>query len=61
MGTLVYMMKWMRMVILNPVKGISVSDLDYVVDENANSIGVMLINLAATERFYQRHTFENKK
>lgn len=54
-------MKWMRMVILNPVKGISVSDLDYVVDENANSIGVMLINLAATERFYQRHTFENKK
>ena len=59
-GTLVSMMDWMRMVILNPVRNISVSDLDYLVDENANSIGAMLMHLAATERFYQIHTFENK-
>lgn len=59
-GTLVSMMDWMRMVILNPVRNMSVSDLDYLVDENANSIGAMLMHLAATERFYQIHTFENK-
>lgn len=39
----------------------SVSDLDFLVDENANSIGAMLMHLAATERFYQIHTLENKK
>ena len=61
LGTLVSMMDWMRMVILSPVKDMSVSDLDFLVDENANSIGAMLMHLAATERFYQIHTFENKK
>lgn len=39
----------------------SVSDLDYLVDDNANSIGAMLMHLAATERFYQIYTFENKE
>mgnify|MGYP001946207952 CR=1 FL=1 len=60
-GTLVSMMNWMRMVILAPVRGMSASDLDYLVDDDANSIGAMLMHLAATERFYQIHTFENKK
>jgi len=59
-GTLVSMMNWMRYVILRPVQGMGISDLDYLVDENANSIGAMLMHLAATERFYQIHTFENK-
>ncbi len=59
-GTLVSMMNWMRMVILNPVKGMSVKDLDYVHDKDANTIGAMLLHLAATERFYQIHTFEGK-
>ena len=60
-GTLVSMMNWMRMVILSPVKDMSISDLDYLVDDGANSIGAMLMHLAATERFYQIHTFEDKK
>ena len=55
------MMNWMRMVILGPVKGMSVKDLDYLVDEKANSIGAMLWHLASTERFYQIHTFEGRK
>lgn len=42
-------------------KGISVQDLDYLIDDKANSIGAMLWHLAATERFYQIHTFEGKK
>lgn len=60
-GTLVSMMDWMRMVILMPVKGMSVKELDFLVDDNANSIGAMLWHLAATERFYQIHTFEGKQ
>ncbi len=60
-GTLVSMMNWVRMVILSPGKDMSVSDLDFLINENANSIGAMLMHLAATERFYQIHSFENKK
>ena len=60
-GTLVSMMNWMRRVILRPVQGMSVKDLDYLIDEEANSIGAMLWHLAATERFYQIHTFEGKR
>ncbi|MCQ0110114.1 DinB family protein [Zhouia amylolytica] len=60
-GTLVSMLNWMRHVILMPVQGMSIEDLDYIYDENSNSIGAMLLHLAATERFYQIHTFEGKK
>ncbi len=60
-GTLVSMMNWMRNVILIPIKGMSVKDLDFLIDDKANSIGAMLWHLAATERFYQIHTFEGKK
>jgi len=57
-GTLVSMMDWMRMIILSPVRGMTVEDLDYLVDERANTIGAMLWHLASTERFYQLHTFQ---
>ena len=57
-GTLVSMMNWMRNTILYPVKGMSIKDLDYIHDDNSNSIGAMLWHLASTERFYQLNTFE---
>lgn len=60
-GTLLSMMSWMRSVILSPVRGLTTEQLDYVHDEKSNSIGAMLLHLAATERFYQIHTFEGKK
>lgn len=60
-GTLVSMMNYMRMIILMPVKGMSVEDLDYLHDSKANSIGALLLHLAATERYYQINTFEGKK
>lgn len=59
-GTLVSMMTWMRDVILGPVRGMSVADLDYLHDDDSNSIGAMLWHLAATERFYQIHTFDGR-
>ena len=60
-GTLASMMTWMRSMILRPVKGMTVDQLDYIHDKNSNSIGAMLLHLAATERFYQIHTFEKKQ
>ena len=60
-GTLVSMMDWMRSVILRPVHGMTVEQLDYLHDENSNSIGAMLYHLAATEKYYQLHTLENMK
>jgi len=57
-GTLVSMMNWMRNTMLRPVYGMSQKDLDYLHDDNSNSIGAMLMHLVATERFYQKNTFE---
>lgn len=60
-GTLVSMMTWMREAILSPVQKLTVEQLDYLHDSKSNSIGAMLLHLAATERYYQLHTFEGKK
>jgi hypothetical protein len=60
-GTLVSMMTWMRTVMLEPAQGLTMAQLDYIHDKDSNSIGAMLLHLAATERFYQVNTFENKK
>jgi uncharacterized damage-inducible protein DinB len=60
-GTLVSMMDWMRSAVLNAVTNLTTEQLDYLHDEKSNSIGSMLLHLAATERYYQIHTFEGKK
>lgn len=59
-GTLVAMMDWMRMVVLSSVYGMTKVELDFLCDEKANSIGAILLHLAATERFYQVHSFGEK-
>ena len=59
-GTLVSMMNWMRMVILAPVKEMTQEQLDFLLDDDSNSVGAMLMHLAATERFYQINTFEGR-
>src|SRR5256714_6618095 len=60
-GTLVSMLNWMRRAILIPAQGLTVAQLDYLHDEKANTIGALLLHLAAIERFYQINTFEGKK
>lgn len=57
-GTLVSMMTWMRTVTLSSVKGMSQKDLDFLLDDKANTIGALLWHLAATDRIYQLNTFE---
>ena len=58
---LVSMMDWMRDTVLRSVDGITQKELDFLLDEESNSIGAMLMHLAATERYYQIHTFDNRK
>jgi hypothetical protein len=60
-GTLVSMLNWMRMIVLSPVKKMTVEQIDYLHDARANTIGALLLHLAATETYYQLHTFEGKK
>lgn len=54
---LVSMMDWMRATVLRSVEGMSQKELDFLLDKDSNSIGAMLMHLAATERFYQIDTF----
>jgi uncharacterized damage-inducible protein DinB len=56
-GTLVSMMTWMRTTMLSSVKGMTQKDLDFLIDNNANSIGALLLHLAATDAFYHAITF----
>jgi hypothetical protein len=55
------MMNWMRGPVLRTVKGLTVEQLDYLHDDHSNSIGSMLLHLAATERYYQLNTFDDIK
>jgi uncharacterized damage-inducible protein DinB len=63
MGSFVSMLTWMREVngIINATKNLTVADLDYLIDRNANTIGALMLHLAATETYYQLNTFEGKK
>lgn len=56
-GSLVSMMIWMRDLVMSGVQGISIYDLDYIHDEDSNSIGGMLLHLAAVDRWYQVNSF----
>ena len=54
---LVCMMDWMRSVVERDVRDISQKEIDFLLDDRSNTIGAMLIHLAATERAYQIDTF----
>jgi hypothetical protein len=58
-GTLVSMMAWLRPQVINSVKGLSVEQLDFLLDDKANTIGALAFHLAATDAFFHEHTFKN--
>jgi hypothetical protein len=62
-GTLVSILTWMREGngVINATKGLTTADLDYLIDRNANTIGALMLHLAATETYYQFNTFAGKK
>jgi uncharacterized damage-inducible protein DinB len=60
-GTLTSMLDFTRRQVLNNVKGLSQADLDFLLDAKANTIGALLLHLAATETYYQLNTFDGMK
>ncbi|MGF1554971.1 DinB family protein [Paucihalobacter sp.] len=58
-GTLLSTMNMMRAWVIDSVKDLTVEQLDFQIDKKSNSIGAMLLHLAATEKYYQLHTFDD--
>ena len=69
LGTFISMLNWMRESVIRASKDLKQEELDFLMDPKANTIGAMLLHLAATETVYQDLTFyglkdysdENKK
>lgn len=63
LGTFISTLTWMREAngVITATKNLTTADLDYLMDRNANTIGALMLHLAATETYYQLNTFENKK
>jgi hypothetical protein len=60
-GTLTSMMAFTRMQVLHNVNGMSQADLDFLFDAKANTIGALLLHLAATETYYGMNSFGGVK
>ena len=59
-GHLVSMMDYARVTTLEEVEGLSIEEVDFLVHDEANSIGMLLAHMAAVERIYQIVTFERR-
>lgn len=62
-GTFVSQLTWMREVngVLTATNGLAQADLDFLFDAKANTIGALMLHLAATEAYYGLHTFDGMK
>ena len=62
-GTFISQLTWMREGngVLSATKDLTQADLDFLFDANANTIGALMLHLAATETYYGLHTFEGMK
>lgn len=59
-GTLITMLNNLKERIEYTVVDLSQAELDFIIDEEANSIGALLAHLIATEKLYQIITFEQR-
>ena len=59
-GNLVAMLNDLKSRVTSSVSEMNQYETDYLIDENANRIGAMILHLAATEAYYQVHTFEDR-
>ena len=60
-GILVSMMNWMSATVQRSVKDLKQAELDFLIDPAGNTIGALLLHLAAIEVIYQDLTFFNLK
>jgi len=57
---LVAMMEYTRTTTLDEVRNLTVEQLDFLMNEEANSIGMLLEHMVAVEKAYQIDSFENR-
>lgn len=57
---LVSMMNYTRVTTIEAVKELTVEELDFLYDDEANSIGMLLAHMADVEKAYQIISFENR-
>jgi uncharacterized damage-inducible protein DinB len=60
-GRLVSMMNYVRSTTVNAVADLRVEELDYLPDPQSNSIGALLLHIAAAEAGYQAATFDARE
>ena len=59
-GRLVSMLDYTRHGTLSAVEGLTLADLDHVMDEQSNTIGALLAHVAAVEWWFQVLTFDER-
>lgn len=59
-GTIVAMLEDLKERVSNSVRNLNKEETDFLLDEEANRIGALILHLAATEKYYQIYTFENR-
>ncbi|MEO5685445.1 MAG: DinB family protein [Chitinophagaceae bacterium] len=59
-GRLVSMLNYVRHTTFSTIEGLTVRELDYLCNPEDNSIGSLLLHIAATELSYQSVTFHNR-
>jgi len=59
-GRLVSMMNYVRHTTISAVDGLTVEELDFLADPGGNSIGSLLLHIAAAEVGYQAATFDKR-
>lgn len=60
-GTTVFMLENLKTRTTNSVKKLTPAQTDYLLVADANRIGAMIFHLAATEKYYQVYTLENRE
>jgi len=59
-GSTVSMLEDLKRRVTYSVRNLSIEETDFLFDKNANRVGAMIYHLAATEKYYQVYTFENR-
>src|ERR1700722_5151287 len=57
-GVLVSQLNWMRAVVLSRLQNLSIEELDWLPHPDANSMGALLMHLAAADVYSGLNTFE---
>lgn len=59
-SSLISMMRYVRIVTLGVARDLSTEQLDYLHDEQSNSIAMLLFHIATVDKWYQNETFEGR-